>query len=78
MKLAAERTRFVAAPTDHAWTVIPDMAGYADHVTGLSETTIIIGSEFGAVAAASTPRVWTGVRRVSCASPARGSPSMWM
>lgn len=49
MKLGVERTRTVDAAVERAWAVISDMAGYAEHVAGLAETTIVSGSEVGAV-----------------------------
>ncbi len=49
MKLIVERTSVVDASPDAAWSVISDMAGYADHVDGLAETTVVAGSELGAV-----------------------------
>lgn len=49
MTLAVERSRAVAADPEAAWSVISDMAGYADHVDGLAETRIVEGSGLGAV-----------------------------
>ncbi len=49
MKLIVERARIVDSSPDAAWSVISDMAGYADHVDGLAETTVVAGSELGAV-----------------------------
>ena len=49
MKLTVERTRTVDAVVDRAWSVVSDMAAYADHAAGLAETEIIQGAELGAV-----------------------------
>ena len=49
MSMMAERTRAVQAHAAAAWSVVSDMAGYADHAEGLAETTITAGSGLGAI-----------------------------
>ncbi len=47
MSLTVQRTRVVRADAAAAWSVVSDMAGYADHAPGLSETAVVQGSELG-------------------------------
>lgn len=43
-----EASRVIGAPTHDVWEVVADLDGYASHVSGLSETTVIEGREQGA------------------------------
>jgi hypothetical protein len=47
--MAVERTRVVAADAEAAWAVVSDMGGYANHVNGLAETSMVEGAELGSV-----------------------------
>lgn len=49
MRMTIERTKTVDAARDAAWAVVSNLDGYADHAAGLAETTVIEGSEVGAV-----------------------------
>ena len=49
MNISVERTRPVTVDIAVAWSVMSDMAGYAAHVDGLAETTVVAGAGLGAV-----------------------------